>query len=141
MSKATLKKRVAALTVILILSVFLSATTALAITKLIKADKGGKVPVSNGVKLIVPPGSLEEDTVISADLYVRRDVICLSFGPSGTTFDPSAVLKISWKVIAKYDLDDYTLYGPNDLSLSPRITKEGLEYEVPHFSLYYYRRR
>ena len=84
-------------------------------------------------------GTLESDTVISANMVYKSNAIDFVFGPSGTTFNQPMELKVFWDALE--DLDDYTLYGEGRSKLEPEICEWGLIYRIPHFSLYYYRRR
>jgi hypothetical protein len=140
MLKTIAGKKAFTLTVAFVLSVILIATV-YADIKLITAKKGGTVRAERGAELVIPPGALAEDTVISARLDIQNDVIDLVFGPHGTEFNPPAVFKVSWTLINKYGIEDYTVYGPDGETIVPETTNKGLEYQVPHFSLYYYRRR
>lgn len=89
MLRTILKKRAHALAVVLVLSILMTATTAFGRgPRHIKADKGGSIDVDKGIKFVVPPRSLEEDTIISVEM--RKDSNSISFyfdfGPDGTTF-------------------------------------------------------
>jgi hypothetical protein len=140
MLKAIPGKRAYILTLVFVLSAILIATV-YGDVKLITAKKGGTVRAERGAELVIPPRALAEDTVISAELDIQNDTIYLLFGPHGTEFNPSATFKVSWTLIKKYGIDDYTAYGPGGEILVPELTKKGLEYEIQHFSLYYFRRR
>lgn len=143
MLNTILKKRAQALAVILILSVLLTATTALAATKFVKADKGRVIHIAPGVKLVIPPEALEEDTVVSADMEKTDDYIDFYFGPSRTKFAKPAELRITWQAISRMDVDDLTLYNTDgkEIEIEPDIKSWGVIYYIDHFSLYYYRRR
>jgi hypothetical protein len=142
MSNTVLRKRVAqALAAILVLSILLTATIALAATNLIRADKGGEIKIDRGVTFVVPPGALEKDTVISVDMKWTKDRICFYFGPDGTTFDPSAELRISWYAVSKMSMVDPILYGESGEKVIPQIKNYEGVWHVPHFSIYYFRRR
>ena len=90
MLNVILSKRAHILTLIIILSVLVIATTAFGVTKLIKAKDGGVIRIAPGVSLRVPAGALEKNTEISATMRVRDRGVNFRFGPSGTTFDPPA---------------------------------------------------
>lgn len=145
---AILRKRVRVLGLILVLSALLTVTTAFAITQLIKAREGGTIRIARGVKLVIRPGALEEDTVISANMVRKRNRIYFHFGPNGTTFaeDKPAKLMITWRAMADMGLSDFTLHGQDGEEIEPNIGRRGLSYGLKsfslyHFSLYYYRRR
>ena len=136
-----------ALRTILALSLLLTATLAFAATRLIKVDKGGTINVGPGVNFVVPPNALEEDTEISVDMVRTDDGIDFCFGPSGTTFDPPAELRMTWQAIKgtgkATDPEDIRLYNEDgeEIETEPEIRKWGVIWRIPHFSLYYYRRR
>jgi hypothetical protein len=141
-SNTVLRKRAAqALAAILVLSILLTATIALAATYSIRAGKGGEIKIAKGVTFVVPSGALKEDTVISADMKWTKDHICFYFGPDGTTFDPPAELRISWYTIGKMDMADAILYGENGEKIMPQVKNWQGAWPIPHFSMYYFRRR
>lgn len=140
MLNTILRKRAQVLALILVLSVLLIAATAFAATELIRAKRGGTVDVAPGVSLVIKPGALEEDTVISANMRVKRDRITFRFGPRGTEFSKPAVLRISWQAID--GVGDLTLHGEKGEEIEPaKITGQGVKYHIEHFSVYYFRRR
>ena len=141
------RKRAQVIAAISVLSVFLIASTAFAVTKLIRATTGGIIAVARGVWFVVPPGSLQEDTPISVTARKTDDGVDFIFGPSGTTFRPSAKLCMTWQAIygsaAVRDLEGIKLYDENGEKLEARVEMRrcGVVWHIPHFSLYYYRRR
>jgi len=141
MSNTMLRKRIQVVALILVVSLFLAVTATLATTKLIKAKNGGKLNIASGeAKLVIPPGALEEDTVISADMIEEGEYIYFQFEPDGLTFAEPATLMISQSVIDK--LEDTILYGPGSLEILPGYSnRKWMEYQIDHFSLYYFRRR
>ena len=140
MLNTVLRKRVQVLLPVLVLSVLLVAATAFAATEYISAKRGGTVDVAPGVSLVIKPGALAEDTVISANMKVKRDRISFRFGPSGTEFSKPAVLCISWRAID--GVEDLTLFGEDGEEIEPaKTTGWGLKYYIEHFSIYYFRRR
>jgi len=139
MLSKVLKKRAQLLAVILVLSLLLTATTAFAVSEYITAKKGGVIGIAQGVKLVILPRALKEDTLISADMLKKKKRIEFTFEPDGTVFAKPAILKIAWSAIE--DLEDLVLYGLDGEKIRPRIKGWGLEYRIPHFSLYYFRRR
>jgi hypothetical protein len=143
MSTTTLKRRAQVLAAILILAVLLTATTAFAATRFIKAKRGGTIRMDRGVWLVIRPGALEEDAVISADMYMTEDSISFEFGPSGTEFDRPAELRVTWQAIGGRDVEDVALYGEDgeEIEEEPEIRRWGVVWYIEHFSLYYYRRR
>ena len=140
MLNTTLRKKVQVLALILVMLVFLAATTALAATEFIEAKTGGSIRIARGVWLVIPPRALEEDTVVSAYMIRRRDRVNFIFEPSGLIFRKPAELKISWQAIAGMGGDDLTLYGEG-MEIEPIIRAWGVVYPIEHFSLYYHRRR
>jgi len=127
---------------LMILSVGLLVATAFSATQLVEAKKGGTIHIAPGVELKILPGALEVDTVISADIIREEDYIGYWFGPDGTTFAKPARLQVSLKVLNDVeDVDDFTLYGEYGEEITPRIKGKRLIYHIPHFSLYYFRRR
>lgn len=136
-----LRKRAHVFTLIVVLSILLTAMTAYAASKLITAKKGGTIDVAPGVELVIRPNSLEEDTVISADMKVKPKRIVYTFGPNGVVFSKPAKLIISLEVFEDAGVDDLVLYGDNGEAIEPRRNKKFLVYEIDHFSAYYHRRR
>ncbi len=134
-------KRAKSLASILFLVMLLSATTALAATKFIEADEGGAIRIARGAWLLIPPGSLEEDTLVSANRRQTKNRIYFDFEPGGTPFaqDKPAQLWISWRYIRK--LDDLILYEEDGSEIMPHFSGGWMKYELNHFSLYYFRRR
>ena len=143
MLKIMLRKRAQLISLVLILSMLLTVvTTALAETKLVKAKDGGTVKMGDGCELKIGKYALGEDTIISAEKVVTSNYIDFCFGPDGTTFATPARLKVSMNFLKKAGwVDDFTLYGENGEELQPDVYANHLEYNIHHFSLYYYRRR
>ncbi len=143
MLNTVLTRRVRVLALILAMSVFLTSVTALAAisknSKLIEADRGGKIRIDRGVFLIVPPGALEEDTVISAAMVKTRHRIKFYFKPHNMEFLKPVQLCVSWQVID--GIENITLYGSSGEAIEPQLYRWGVRYPLWHFSLYYYRRR
>lgn len=139
MLNAILRKRAQVLSLILVLSVLLIVTSAFAATKFIKARSGGVVRIDRGVRLVIRPRALEEDTVISANMIQEQNRICFHFGPDDTEFLKPAELCVSWRAID--DVDDLTLYGEDNEEIKPEVKRWGVKYYIEHFSLYYFRRR
>ena len=132
-----LRRRAQAL--VLVLSLVLSVTAVFAATELIEAKKGGTINIAPGVRLVIRPGALEEDTAISADMIQKRDRILFRFKPSRTEFLKPAELRIHWQAIE--DVEDLILYGEDGEEIEPEIRGWGTKYYIEHFSLYYFRRR
>ena len=130
------------LVLITILSVFL-ATEAFAVSRFITADEGGTIDLAEGVSLIIPPGALEEDTMIRAHVVLNRNRICYTFEPDGIVFNKPAKLVVSWEVLEDAGVKDLNLYGEDGKRIKPKILKkeESWAYRIEHFSLYYHRRR
>jgi len=160
MLKTTLRRKAFALAMIMTFSILLVAATALAgkkgrsepvkerskpvyeaysCTQFIKAKTGGSILVRPDptVWLDIPKNALESNTVISATMQYKTNSIEFVFGPCGTSFSTPMELKVFWA--AAEELDDFTLYGASEIE--PEICEWGLLYRIPHFSLYYYRRR
>jgi hypothetical protein len=134
-------KRAHVLALILVLSVLLTATTALAATEVI-GKEGGRIYMSKTAYLDIPCGALAEKTVISADMVKEKKQTSFYFGPSGTTFAPKtpAELWVSWEELGR--VESFTLYGDDGEFIEPSAkTVFGIMWRIPHFSLYYYRRR
>ena len=142
MSEMILSKGRRKLVLIPVILCLLAATMAFvsyAEAELIKADEGGIVSIDRGVFLSVPPGALEEDTVITGTKVEESDRICFYFEPSGTVFLKAAKLNVSWRVVS--DVESYILYGEDGEEIQPETFSWGLRHDIWHFSLYYYRRR
>jgi hypothetical protein len=131
---------------LLVLASFIGA--AFAVTQMIKAEDGGILEIRrNGVQLFIPPGALEKDTNISAvmslDQSTEPKTLVFEFGPSGTTFAPSAELRIDKKFFQESDVDDIKLYSEDGEEIDAVFSgnSEMLIFYLDHFSYYYYRRR
>jgi len=138
-----LRKRAQLLSLALVLSLLLTtATTAFAETKLVKAKDGGTVKLGDGCELKIGKYALKEDIIMSAEKVVTTNYIDFSFGPDGTEFTTPARLKVSMPFLKKVGwVDDFTLYGDNGEELQPDVYANHLEYNIHHFSIYYFRRR
>ena len=142
MLKTILRKRLHVLVSVVFLSLLLTAVAAFADSPTIIGKEGGVVSIARGADLVIPPRSLKEDTPISAVMRKERERVTFEFGPDGTRFSKPAILYVSWQFIANSgNIEDLRLYGEGRKKLIPKITQEGLEYKIKHFSLYYYRRR
>ena len=141
MTSKVARRNLVILPIVLVLSILLITTTALAATKLIKAKSGGVVKIADGVLLKIEKGSLQEDTLISAEMMWGDDYIGFEFGPDDTVFSEPAKLRIGLDVIDEMGLDSLTLFGERGEKIKPDISKKYVEYRISHFSIYYYRRR
>jgi hypothetical protein len=146
MLNTILRKRAQVLVLILVLSVLVTAATAFAATRIIRAKKGGKIDVAPGVSLVIKPGGLAEDAVVSAYMKVKRNRICFSLNAAALDdgddieLTKPAALNVSW--LAIHGVEDLTLYGQNGEEIEPaKKTRWGVRYDIEHFSLYYFRRR
>ncbi len=106
-------------------------------------DARNTVNIVHGISLRVEPHSVQEDAVISADIACPdgTENINFSFKPDNTSFDKPAKLRVSMDAIGEMGLTQLTLYGPDDEAIQPSIKGNYAIYEIPHFSIYYYRRR
>jgi hypothetical protein len=136
-----LKKKAQALVLAMVLSVFLTATIVLAATQFIEAKEGGTIDIAEGAYLDIPPYSLHEDTTISVDMVKEHDYVYFVFGPDYTTFSSKkpARLNVSWSAIG--NTHDLTLYGEDGKYIVPKTSEWGVQWKIPHFSIYYYRLR
>ena len=147
MSSKILGKRTQVITLISVLSMLLIATTAFAVTKRIRARNGGVISPNPGILFKVPAGSLEANTRISVTMTETDTGINFQFGPSGTVFDPPAKLFMTWQAIYgranDRNAEDIKLYNEDgeELDVSIEKTSSGVVWYIPHFSIYYYRRR
>jgi hypothetical protein len=81
-----------------------------------------------------------EYCVICAEVYRTGSRVEFAFGPHNIHFvTPAVELKMTWEVLGD-DIEDLTLYGEGE-ALEPEIQPWGVVWRIPHFSLYYYRRR
>ncbi len=138
------KKKSQIILATLILSVFLIAMTALSTVQLVREGPGGTIDIADGISLRIEPHSLQEDVVITAELLwpaKKRDPIQFSFLPDNIIFGRSAKLIVDLATIEAMGLKQLTLYGPDDEPIQPKIKGSRAEYEIKHFSIYYYRRR
>ncbi len=142
MLSTTPGRRLQVLVLITILSAFL-ATEAFAVSKFIEADVGGTMSLAKGVTFVIPPGALDEDTMIQAHVVMNKNRISYTFGPDGTVFNKPALLVVSWEVLEDAGVEDVNLYGEDGKRIKPKALKkeESFAYRIEHFSLYYHRRR
>lgn len=143
MLRTFLQKRakvIAPIFILLVLSLFLTAIAS-AETTFIEAGKSGRVVMQRGVKLRILRNALEEDTLISAEMVITEDQVDFIFGPSPLSLNVPALLKISWGAAEDLGLDGSTLIGPYGEEIEPSVDDWGMIWEIPHFSLYYHRRR
>jgi len=115
-------------------------------SKYVRKGRGGKVRLARGMQLVILPQAILTDRkgiVISTGAVQRRKYICLDLGPDGTTFakDKPAELRATWKAISRYNIDGLTLYGEDGKEIEGYETELGAVWYIPHFSLYYFRRR
>ena len=141
MTSKVVRRNLVILPIVLILSILLATTTALAVTKPIKAKNGGVIKIADGVSLKIERDSLPGDTLISAEMTLDDEYVDIEFGPGGTIFSEPAKLRIDLKVLDEMGLDGLTLFWEGGEEIEPDIGKKYAEYEIPHFSIYYYRRR
>ena len=101
--------------------------------------------MAEGVELRIEPHSIEEDTVITADLLwpdKKNAPIEFNLLPDDIIFSRPAKLIIDMDVIEAMGVTELTLYGPDDEPIEPTIKgNSGVVYPIWHFSIYYYRRR
>jgi hypothetical protein len=121
-------------------SVSTSESLSYSSTELIKAAEGGTIYVDPGVQVVIPPGALEEDTVISVSLVFSKDKIEFGFHPSPLSFLIPVDLMLFWHAVGPLGLEDFIIYGEGE-TVEPEVYEWGALYKIPHFSLYYYRRR
>jgi len=144
MLNTNLWKRTQVLALALILLMLLTAVVGFAATKIIGKDGGRIYMKYPTVFLEIPPNVLETETLISADMVEESGRVSFYFGPDGTTFDSKpALLYVNMADMG--DVDDFTLYGESGEEIQPRIVSgigvRWVTWDIPHFSLYYYRRR
>jgi hypothetical protein len=125
------------------LSSILSASLA---EKYIRNERGGSIDITRGTRLVVPPQAMvmeKKGVVISADTIKRKEYVCFDFRPDGTVFaeNKPAELRAARETLNRYGVDDLTLYGPDDEEIQPDVNTRGVVWRIPHFSLYYFRRR
>jgi len=105
----------------------------------------------------VPKKALNQTTLITMRLFlevVKNDdgtpgetrTLYFEFGPSGTQFDPCALLKIPFDILLAYDVDTCVATVESEgviegVSYDVDEVNEYLIAYIPHFSIYYYRRR
>ena len=134
------KKRAQVILPILFLLLLMTATSANAASKFIKADKGGVIRIDWWAYLKIEPDGLSQDTRVTADLEWTDDQINLQIEAPGATLCKPAKLMISWWAIYDF-VDSFILYGDDGSEIKPFINWWGLNYYMSHFSLYYFRRR
>ena len=145
MLNITMRRKLQIAGTILVLSVLLAAMTALAVTQLVKAGPGGTIDIADGISLKIKPHSLTDDVEITAEMWLVEDEIGnrveFSFLPDSIIFGEPAKLIVNMDVINAMGLEQLTLYGPGDEPIEPDLKGNRAIYEIPHFSIYYYRRR
>jgi hypothetical protein len=125
-----------------------------AATKMIEAKEGGTIKIRDGVYFVIPPGALEKDTKITANMSSRqieqqgigRKQLVFTFEPSGTIFDPEkpAELHIDKKFFEEENADDIVICEDSGEEEIPVVNKDNpdeLIIYIDHFSSYYYPRR
>jgi len=80
-------------------------------------------------------------TVISAEMEITDGYVDFIFGPSPLNFDQPCILAMSWYAVGRLGLEDYTLTGPNGEEIQPVTQRWGMQWSIPHFSIYYHKRR
>ena len=144
MLEAIFKKRARVATAIfamLVLSALFTATSTHAVTVFVEGHDNVSIEIADGVELEIPRGALKEDTFLSADMEITEDQVRFIFGPSAMEFKKSLKLRIRWDVIEGLDLETFTLFGPDGEEIEPQINDSEMTWKIPHFSLYYHRRR
>jgi len=142
------KRETRALVLIMFLTVLLTAaiTSAGGIkSKYIRVHRGGVITLDEGVKLVIPPRALEEDTKISAHMVRNTQKIMFKFKPKGIVFNKPLELWATLEAIkgaASLTLY-YALDGGSEPieEIEPVIGDEEATWYLNHFSLYYFRRR
>jgi len=114
------------------------------------------VPKVRNVRFKLKKGALKETTTISIKLSLEviknssgdkeLGAMNFEFGPSGTQFEPHAELKIPFQMLLTDDIDTFFITNENgdeldDISYDIDEATEYLIAYIPHFSLYYFRRR
>jgi hypothetical protein len=148
MLRTTPRRKKAILPVIaaVALLMLLTTTIALAATKYID-EEGGTIDIARGVSFVVPEGSLitergnNQGVVITVHRLMFRKTVIFRFGPCGTQFSESnpAMLCVTWQALGR--TEDLVLHGPDGLLIEPEVYRWGVIWRIPHFSIYYYRRR
>jgi len=143
---------------IIFLCIFLSVLLigiAFAATKLISAEDGGTIKIRNGVKLVIPEKSLDNDTMIHAHMSsrnikennVKKKRLVFDFQPSGIEFSSPAELHIDKNFFEEENAEDIVICegdtNDEEGSVNPVVEDNGDEFIIliDHFSYYYYRRR
>jgi hypothetical protein len=145
------KRSVQALAAILVLSVLLTTTIALAAAKqkFIRGNKGGTVTISRAVQLVVPPGAVDKNTYIQAEMVRTTERVIFKFRPEGLVFKEGIPAELQADLKAVSDAVDLKLYfAPDEADpdnytevIYPDITDEKAVWRIEHFSIYYFRRR
>jgi hypothetical protein len=125
------------------ISLLLSAIVAV---KYMRKKQGGKVRIARGARLVILPRAMITDKkgmVISASAVKRDNYVCLDLRPDGASFDKTkpAELRVTWEMLNRHDIDELTLYSSNGEEIKPETKAWGVVWRIPHFSLYYFRRR
>jgi hypothetical protein len=131
------------------------------VTEVVKVKKEAQVialevPGVREVEFEVRQGSLKKKTKISIKLVLKvvqnaegideLGTLYFQFSPSGTQFDPSALLKIPFELLLTDEVDTFVITDENGdkidgVSYDIDYENEKLITYIPHFSYYYYERR
>lgn len=109
--------------------------------KLVMARKGAHINLRDGVDLGIPAGALSEDKVVTWRKVITDDKVEIHLIPDGLKFSPPAVLEVTKQFLNGIGRVERDLFGPDDKEV-PGVDYPGrLQYDLNHFSIYYYRRR
>jgi hypothetical protein len=131
------------------------------VTEVVKVKKESQVivlevPGVREVEFEVRQGSLKKKTEISMKLFLEivqntegideLGTLYFQFSPSGTQFDPSALLEIPFELLLTDEVDTFVITDENGneidgVSYDIDYKNEKLVTYIPHFSYYYYERR
>jgi len=143
MLNTELRKRIHPLVIAWVMSVFLIAVAAVAATELIDAKRGGRIEIDEGLTLTILPKALSENTEISVNIKERENgqLVFLQFEPDGLTFADNKPARLFASRDFIGEGSDLTLYTSDGTAIKPKPKRHGAEWELDHFSLYYFRRR
>lgn len=134
--------------ILMLLALLLLLVTTLAYAANQYIDRsGGSIDIAEGVCFVVPENSLvtvrgnDQGVVITANMLVIRKTVVFGFAPDGTQFSRKnpAMLCMTWEALG--DPEDLILHGPGGLLIEAETYSWGVMWRIPHFSIYYYRRR
>ncbi|MBM3242999.1 hypothetical protein FJZ31_42610 [Candidatus Poribacteria bacterium] len=110
---------------------------------------GGTISLSEGTKIVVLPGALLKNTLLSIERWTDEDKVYFHFGPDGLQFNLPVIICLSWASLEDVDLEDLILYYWDEEKgewvevciAEWDLVEKACKFYINHFSYYYYQRR